>query len=253
MLLDRKHILLFAATVGFYFALASLVLNPFTFIESDPWISSLLVFLGAFIWLTLFGFLLAKTHEPRTRRLLLLVYLILASLLSACGPWLLLSQDSSTLLLYLSSFVISALLPIVVCVLWFIFDDLQSKITVTSSASAEEKLPVLKLVNDKGKVLFKVDLHKVLCFEANDNYVVTYYVDEKNGLSKTMERVSLKHINEIVEGMQVDFARVHKSYLVNPKFVRQVEGKSQAYRLRLEYLEKAIPVSRNFDVGQFGA
>lgn len=252
MLLDRKHILLFALGIGFYFGLASLLLNPFTFIAADPWISSLFVFLGAVIWLSFFGILLRKTSEPRTRRMLLLVYLLLSSLFAGCGPWLLHSREFSTILLYLSSFVITALLPIVVCVLWFIFDDLQNKITVTSNASAEEELPILKLVNEKGKVLFKVDLHKVICFEANDNYVVTYYLDEKNGLSKTMERISLKHICEIVEGMHVDFARVHKSYLVNPTFVRQVEGKSQAYRLRLEHLDKAIPVSRNFDVSQFG-
>jgi DNA-binding LytR/AlgR family response regulator len=44
------------------------------------------------------------------------------------------------------------------------------------------------------------------------------------------------------------FYRCHRSFLVNGGMVEEVLGNSQAYRLKLMYLEESVPVSRSFDI-----
>lgn len=253
MLLDRKIRTLLALILGVYFGLSALLINPFTFLSANPWVSAALVAVFSGIAVFVFGFLLQRTADSLKRRILVLVYLLLSALLGGTSIWMIYPPSAGDILLYLSAFLISALLPIAITVLWFIFDDLKNKITISGRDETEPELPVLKLTNEKGKVLLKVNLNDVICFEANDNYVVAYYLTPEKRLSKSMERVALKRICEIVEEMNVDFQRVHKSFLVNPEFVRSVEGKSQAYRIRMEHLDKEIPVSRTYDISRFEA
>ena len=52
------------------------------------------------------------------------------------------------------------------------------------------------LTNENGKVLLDVKTNKIICFEANDNYAVTYYINDKDEVKKSMERISLKKIIE---------------------------------------------------------
>jgi hypothetical protein len=251
MQLDRKNRILLALLLGAYFGFTALLLNPFTFLAANAWIASTLVLLCSTLFLLLAGWLLKHSEDSFRRRMFVLTSILFAALIGGISAWIVYPTTFLNTLLYLSSFVISALLPIVIAVLWFIFDDLKTKITISGSDEAEPELPILKLTNDKGKVLLKVKMKDVICFEANDNYVVAYYLTPDKGLSKSMERVALKRICEIVEELHVDFQRVHKSFLVNPMFVRQVEGKSQAYRLRMEHMDKDIPVSRNYDISRF--
>lgn len=118
-------------------------------------------------------------------------------------------------------------------------------------AGANDAAPLLfTLKNTNGKSLFKAQIEDIVCFEANDNYVIIYYL--KNGRpAKSMERLTLRKVEQQLETIQKSFSRVHKSFLVNPSYVREVHGKSQAYRLRIEHLEEEVPVSRQFDISVF--
>ena len=133
-----------------------------------------------------------------------------------------------------------------IATLWLIFDELKNKISI--SGEIKEEVQQIKLISDKGKILAELNPKKVICFEANDNYVVVYFLNDKNELVKLMERISLKRINTIADELNISFERVHKSYLINPAFIRKVAGKSQAHRIHMEHLEEPIPVSRNFDI-----
>ena len=105
--------------------------------------------------------------------------------------------------------------------------------------------------NENGKILLDIPIKNIICFEANDNYVVTYYLDREERLKKSMERISLKKIEEIVEGLNVDnFTRVHKSYLINKSFLEEIKGKAQAHKLKLYHLELLIPVSRAYPINK---
>jgi len=108
------------------------------------------------------------------------------------------------------------------------------------------------LLNDGGKVLLKIPIKQIICFEANDNYVVTYYLDKEGKLKKSMERISLKKIDEIIESLGVNFfSRVHKSYVINHLAIEQIKGRAQAQKIKLKNLEILIPVSRTFDLSIF--
>lgn len=122
-----------------------------------------------------------------------------------------------------------------------------------SHQPTQVKEPPFELKNDSGKVLLNTTMNKIICFEANDNYVITHYLNKDNELQKSMERASLKKIEELLGKDNSSFYRVHKSHIVNKNHVRLVEGKSQAYKIRMDYLDTTVPVSRSFDITQLSA
>ncbi|MCR9172076.1 MAG: tetratricopeptide repeat protein [bacterium] len=105
------------------------------------------------------------------------------------------------------------------------------------------------LKNNSGKIVLEIEADRVISFEANDNYVITYYLSNDNTLQKSMERTSLKKIEALIEGNS-NFYRVHKSYVINKKHLLSVGGKSQAYKINMQFLKEPIPVSRSFDINQ---
>jgi DNA-binding LytR/AlgR family response regulator len=117
-----------------------------------------------------------------------------------------------------------------------------------SEESEGEQEKVFHLENENGKLLLEVPIKSIICYEANDNYVITYYLNEEGQLKKSMERISLKKIEEILHSEGVEFARVHKSYLINVDYLSDIKGRSQAYRIQLRFFEELIPVSRAFDI-----
>lgn len=153
---------------------------------------------------------------------------------------------------------IASLLPIII-LLWDLYVQYlssQMKLTIesltrTSDSGNESKTDeALILRNKSGKVIFSSDFSSILFFEANDNYVCIYYLSSEDSLKKHMERLSLKIIETLIDEYSKPFYRVHKSYIINPEFLAEIKGRSQAYRLKLDKVEKLIPVSRNFDIDQ---
>ena len=116
------------------------------------------------------------------------------------------------------------------------------------SSTSSKEIPVFKLENEKGKTLIELEADKIICFESNDNYVIIYYLSEDNKLLKSMERSSLKKIEEILTGMDLFYRRIHKSFIINPSYVKKVSGRAQAYKLEVSYLDFPVPVSRSFNI-----
>ena len=129
----------------------------------------------------------------------------------------------------------------------------RSAVLAVIGENGEQLDKVFKLENEAGKVLLEVESKRIICFEANDNYVIAYYLSKDGELVKTLERTSLKKVDEIISGIEPGFQRVHKSYIVNPNFVEKISGRSQAYKLNVSYLESPIPVSRKFDISVFNS
>lgn len=109
--------------------------------------------------------------------------------------------------------------------------------------------PNIILKNDSGKILLDLNANRIIAFEANDNYVITYHISAENVLQKSMERTSLKKVEELIE-QHDHFFRVHKSHIINKKFVHSIGGKSQAYKIKMSFIDIEIPVSRSFDISQ---
>jgi len=122
------------------------------------------------------------------------------------------------------------------------------KLPNTSRESlTSEILPRFELMNTKGKVSFSVNLPDIVCFEANDNYLTIYYVENEK-LYKQMERLSMRKAEEMTEALNDVFLRVHKSFLVNRSFITAISGKAQHHKLNVSHMEFEIPVSRRVNI-----
>lgn len=171
-------------------------------------------------------------------------------------PFYIVKED--TMIIGFALFV-SSLLPAII-VLWDLYVEyLSSQLNITIEGlskdqedenETEGQVEFFTLRNKSGKEIFSEPLDSILLFEANDNYTNIYFSIGEGKFKKHMERLSLKKIEELLDAYSKPFYRVHKSFIVNPEFLTEIKGRSQAYKLKLEKVEKLIPVSRNFDIDQ---
>ena len=170
-------------------------------------------------------------------------------------------EQEDTMIIGFALFV-SSLLPSMI-VLWDLYVEyLSSQLNITIEGlsnddtgknESDEELEFLTLRNKSGKEIFSKPLTSVLLFEANDNYTNIYFTDKEGSLKKHMERLSLKKIEELIDIYSKPFFRVHKSFIVNPSCIKEITGRSQAYKLKITMSDKVIPVSRNFDIDQLSS
>lgn len=152
---------------------------------------------------------------------------------------------------------ISSLLPAMI-ILWDLYVEyLSSQLNVTIEGTtsdsidkneSEKEVEFFSLRNKSGKEIFSKPLNSILFFEANDNYTNIYFKDNDGSLKKHMERLSLKKIEELIDTYSKAFFRVHKSFIINPGYLKEITGRAQAYKLKIKSSDKMIPVSRNFDI-----
>ncbi len=87
-----------------------------------------------------------------------------------------------------------------------------------------------------------------VCAEARQNYVVLHFVAH----GQEREHMIRAPLNE-VEGQLQGSLRVHRSWLINPRHVQEVSGRSRARRIRLRgFSGSPIPVSPAFDTRLLG-
>lgn len=136
-------------------------------------------------------------------------------------------------------------------VLFYVFNRRKTDTLITEIAQKEKSVnSMFKLANDSGKVLFEIPMSSIIWFEANDNYVSIYYFTEEEKLQKSMQRASMKNIEELISIPGTTFFRVHKSHIINKNFIEKIDGKAQAHKLKLQLIDNYIPVSRSFDIEQ---
>lgn len=98
----------------------------------------------------------------------------------------------------------------------------------------------------KGRTV-RIDVQRILYIEAAQNYVLIYSEQERNATYLTMAEIEAVLDPEF-------FLRVHKSYIVNLRMIKAIEGASlivsdqklinigETYRTRLEKKLKSITV-----------
>lgn len=125
---------------------------------------------------------------------------------------------------------------------------IQIKVIQSDESNETNKNQFFELNSPNGKNRLKIAVDKLICFEANDNYVNIYYLADENNVQKSMERLSLKQISESMLQIDMPFERIHKSYLINPAFCKGISGKAQGYKVQMLGLETELPVSRNYEI-----
>jgi hypothetical protein len=175
---------------------------------------------------------------------------LLSAILSAIVSYLCFEVKPAVFYILLSAFLIPSLFPLISNFLQSLFHETKFYVSDRESEEDEKSTELrFKIENESGKLLLDLSVKKIICFESNDNYVLTYYFDKEGKVKKSMDRISLKRIEEILSELKVDqFFRVHKSYLVNQRYIEAIKGKAQAHKLKLNQLDMLIPVSRSFSV-----
>lgn len=255
MLETLKNRILIASSYGIYTALIVFFFSSLTFVAST--VNSVIIYVALIaiifsVELALLEWVKRRNTNGRSYRTFFVLSFQLAGIVSSFIVWLLFQTNQSSLFLFMTTFLVGALLPTMIVILYFIFNEAKSKISHTPAIAKnivdETAEAMFCLESETGKMLLKLPVNQLICFEANDNYVIIYYVDKNNNLKKLMERFSLKKMEEILLLENVKFERVHKSFLINPNFLVAISGKAQAYKLELNGLENLIPVSRSYSI-----
>jgi hypothetical protein len=84
----------------------------------------------------------------------------------------------------------------------------------------------------------------LICIESEGNYVTVWFV-EKGMIRRRLIRSTLTNVEQQVREAENIF-KCHRAFIINQSHVKKVSGNSQGYRLRLRFLDREIPVARNY-------
>jgi hypothetical protein len=260
MNLSLKNKLFIAIGFGVYQTLINLFFDSKVFLNEDLNIVLFLfyVFISSFlIEFLIIHLIIKESRKLGKNKIILASSFLLSGIFAGSIISLVCNESLSNYFIFVTAFIVSSFLPTVMTLLIFLFKEAEEKISSlskvsvkTDELSSEIEDKIFHLENDNGKLLIEVKIKNIICFEANDNYVITYFLDKNEQLKKSMERISLKKIEDMLIKEDVYFKRVHKSFLINSSYISEVKGKSQAYKVELLHFDNLVPVSRSYDVNQ---
>ncbi len=102
----------------------------------------------------------------------------------------------------------------------------------------------IQLVSANKNHTIQTTAFQLLCVESEGNYLNIWCLEE----GKIVQHVIRNTVKNIIEqlGDASGLFCCHRAYIVNLRYIDHAEGNSQGYRLTLQYLQKDIPVSRNY-------
>lgn len=84
----------------------------------------------------------------------------------------------------------------------------------------------------------------LICIESEGNYVNTWFLEEGK-IVRLLICNTIKNIENQIQEAENLF-KCHRAYIINLSYIEKVTGNSQGYRLLIRYLDKEIPVARNY-------
>jgi hypothetical protein len=119
--------------------------------------------------------------------------------------------------------------------------------TIQSETSAVKQKPevneMIFLRSDYNNDSFEVSLNRIIFIKSADNYIDVYY-----SAGDTISHKFIRNTLTAIEQMQIhpDLVRCHRSYIVNRRKIRSLEGNSYGYTMLLEGSNQKIPLSRKY-------
>ncbi|MGK7395662.1 MAG: LytTR family DNA-binding domain-containing protein [Candidatus Cyclobacteriaceae bacterium M3_2C_046] len=90
---------------------------------------------------------------------------------------------------------------------------------------------------------FELIPDQLICAKAEGNYV-EFYLLQNEKLIRLVKRISLSTLNEQLADYPF-LQKTHRSFLVNIKYIQNIEGNAQGYQLLMQHLDFKVPVSRS--------
>ncbi len=88
----------------------------------------------------------------------------------------------------------------------------------------------------------KADL--LIAIKSSDNYIEVYYKNNEL-VKKQIIRSSLKRVEELINRYEF-ILRCHRSYIVNIKFINEIQGNPQGFQLFMVDTDFTVPVSQKY-------
>jgi len=115
---------------------------------------------------------------------------------------------------------------------------------ITEKKGIENREEQIRLESENRHQFIETTAYQLLCIESEGNYLNIWCVEDGKIVSHVI-RNTLKNVEEQVANAPGLF-RCHRAYIVNLRYVEHADGNSQGYRIKVKYLQKLIPVSRNY-------
>ena len=102
----------------------------------------------------------------------------------------------------------------------------------------------LVITSDNKNQKIDTPASNLICIESEGNYVNTWFLEEGK-IVRLLIRNTIKNIENQIQEAENLF-KCHRAYIINLSYIDKVTGNSQGYRLLIRYLDKEIPVARNY-------
>jgi len=102
----------------------------------------------------------------------------------------------------------------------------------------------LVITSENKKQKIETPASNLICIESEGNYVNTWFLEEGK-IVRLLIRNTIKNIEtQILE--TGNLFKCHRAFIINLSYIEKVTGNSQGYHLLVKYLDKEIPVARNY-------
>ncbi|MEM8909420.1 MAG: LytTR family DNA-binding domain-containing protein [Bacteroidota bacterium] len=118
--------------------------------------------------------------------------------------------------------------------------DLQNKVDKAVFKATDNRL---RLQSENNHEFLNIDSNQLLFIESVDNYVSVYHLDQQQ-VKKQLLRSNLKKLESQIDAPSI--VRCHRSFMVNLKNIKKVEGNSRGLQLYFSDYDTAVPVSRRY-------
>lgn len=228
----------------------SLIISPYSFLDTPV---SLLTFGASWAITTSLQLLILRSlrnlQSKQTKEILQTSSFFISSILGALIY--IFTNTTEQPFLFLSAFLFIPIISAILFIFTFVFSikSQKGKIAIAGE-ELNQKEPTLLILENGKKETYSCDVEKIILIEANDNYIFIHHILEDGATKKDIIRCSMRKAESTLKSISSNLLRIHKSYIANTNFINSIEGKAQAYRIKMEHLESQLPVSRTFDISQ---
>jgi TolB-like protein/DNA-binding LytR/AlgR family response regulator len=120
-------------------------------------------------------------------------------------------------------------------------NDPRFKKIIAKAFSPGKKDKSIRIKSDTKEDL-QLDLNKLLCIEAQENYTRIVWIENEKVLEKLL-RITLKKLEDQINDTAI--VRCHRSYIINTEAEFTILGNSNGYHLKSKFLNYTIPISRS--------
>ncbi|MBL7857597.1 MAG: LytTR family transcriptional regulator [Cyclobacteriaceae bacterium] len=101
----------------------------------------------------------------------------------------------------------------------------------------------ISIADENGKVTVSLPVQNIICFKADDNYVVLYHKRDQV-VQKELIRTNLKRLEQDMN--PVHFIRIHRSYIINCLNLAAAMKTARGYQVRMQGVDFSLPVSATY-------